>query len=80
MKENKTSPNATSTVIQSSAEPLLRSRDVIARLAVSRKFFYSLISSGRLPSIRIGRNLRFDPETVRQFISESTTGSEARTG
>jgi excisionase family DNA binding protein len=75
MKTNGTQSNATSTVIRPSAqEPLLRSRDVIARLAISRKLFDSLISSGRLPSIRIGRNLRFDPATVRQFLAEATTG------
>lgn len=48
---------------------LLDADQVAAMLNVSRALVYRLVLEGSLEVIRIGRRLRFDPETVRTFVT-----------
>jgi excisionase family DNA binding protein len=50
------------------AEPLLRPEDVAELLACSPKTVYGWAASGLLPSVRLGRLVRFKPEDVHRFI------------
>lgn len=48
-------------------EPLWTSQDVAAYLQASVSWVRKASSSGRLPCIRIGALVRFDPETIRAW-------------
>ena len=48
---------------------LLRADQVAALLQVSRWRVYDLARQGVLPSVRIGRAVRFDPDALAVFIS-----------
>ena len=41
--------------------------DVARYLSSSVSFVYKIAEAGRLPCLRVGSMLRFDPETVRAF-------------
>ncbi len=47
---------------------LLTASQVADELAISRNMVYSLAASGRLPVIRIGGAVRFDPSDVQAFV------------
>ncbi len=48
---------------------LLTVQDVAERLNVSTRTVRRLVAAGRLPCIRIGRSLRFDPVSVDQVVA-----------
>jgi excisionase family DNA binding protein len=50
------------------AEPLLRPEAVARLLACSPKTVYGWAASGRLPSVRLGRLVRFRAQDIRRFI------------
>jgi excisionase family DNA binding protein len=50
------------------AEPLLRPEDVADLLACSPKTVYAWATRGVLPSVRLGRMVRFRAQDVRRFI------------
>ena len=50
------------------AEPLLRPEAVAQLLACSPKTVYAWAASGLLPSVRLGRLVRFRPADIRRFI------------
>ena len=50
--------------------PLLSVRDVAARLAVSELTVRRLIEAGSLPAVRVGRQLRIDPDELEAFLRE----------
>ncbi len=52
----------------SRAEPLLRPSEVARLLACSTKTVYAWAASGFLPSVRLGRLVRFRAEDVQQFV------------
>jgi excisionase family DNA binding protein len=52
----------------SRSEPLLRPSDVARLLACSSKTVYAWAASGYLPSVRLGRLVRFKAGDVRQFV------------
>jgi excisionase family DNA binding protein len=54
--------------IASRSEPLLRPSDVARLLACSSKTVYAWAASGYLPSVRLGRLVRFKAGDVRQFV------------
>jgi excisionase family DNA binding protein len=56
------------------AEPLLRPEAVAQLLACSPKTVYAWAASGLLPSVRLGRLVRFRPAEVDRFI-EAHAGS-----
>jgi excisionase family DNA binding protein len=49
---------------------LLRVPAVALRLGLSKQKIYALATSGELPSIRLGRSLRFEPRDVDRFIRD----------
>jgi excisionase family DNA binding protein len=60
----------------SSSQPLLSPSEAASIFGVPRQRIYELIQRGSLPSIRIGRLIRFRPDDVRAFIEK---GGEAST-
>lgn len=59
------------------AEGLLTYEDVAERLNVSVRHVQMLAHSGELTPIRIGRAVRFDPETIEAFIRSKAEEGEA---
>ena len=47
---------------------LLKANEVAELLSVSRAFAYSLMQSGQLPTVHIGRSVRVRPEDLEEFI------------
>ncbi len=46
------------------------------RLAVTPMTIYRLVDQGKLPAVKIGRALRFDPEAVATFLDSVRVGPE----
>ena len=49
---------------------LLRAEQVAEMLGCSKWFVYALAQDGKLPSINIGRAVRFDPKDVMEFVNQ----------
>ena len=47
---------------------LLKAKEVADLLSVSRSFAYSLMKSGQLPTVQLGRSVRVRPEDLEEFI------------
>lgn len=47
---------------------LLTVKEVCDRLAISDATLYRLINKGEIPTVKIGRSLRFDPADVAAYI------------
>ena len=56
-------------------EPLWDAKDVAAYLKVSRSWVYHQAEAGRLPYIRVGGLVRFDPRALRAHIARHGTGT-----
>jgi excisionase family DNA binding protein len=73
---------AASTLHAASSEELLTVDDVAALLRVSKSWVYEHTRtrgaprSERLPHIKIGKYVRFDPRLVRAFIDRCTTSRD----
>ncbi len=55
--------------------------DVAAYMKVSRSWIYMRVEAGLIPHIRIGNLIRFEPETLKEFLNRerlSATGAAAR--
>lgn len=52
---------------QSLVEPLWDARQLALRLGVHRNRLYLLVRTGRIPHLRIGRAVRFDPDAIRAW-------------
>lgn len=60
-------------------EPLLKPREVAAILSVSRSHVYQLISSGQIPSVRVGeRTVRVRRSDLEAYIESRVSGGGAR--
>jgi excisionase family DNA binding protein len=57
------------------AEPLLRPEAVARLLACSPKTVYAWAASGSLPSVRLGRLVRFRPADVQRFVEGHIEGA-----
>jgi excisionase family DNA binding protein len=57
-------------------EPLLRPEAVARLLACSPKTVYAWAASGLLPSVRLGRLVRFRPAEVWRFVEAHTEAGE----
>lgn len=53
---------------------LLRVAEVALRLGYSRRYVYSMATSGELPSIKFQRGVRFDPKDVDAYIQGCKRG------
>jgi len=49
-------------------ETLLRASDVAQKLNISKPYAYLLLSQGKIPSIRIGRSVRVQPNDLDDYI------------
>ncbi len=54
--------------------PLLTAKQVATLLGVSEKSVYRWSELGALPSVRLGRAVRFDPAEVQAFIDAGRRG------
>jgi excisionase family DNA binding protein len=50
---------------------LVSAKEVACRLGVDPHFVRALARDGRLPSVRVGRLVRFDPRDVEAFIKRN---------
>jgi excisionase family DNA binding protein len=50
------------------SRPLLNVRSVADRLSVSEKTVRRLIESGRLPAVRVGGQVRIDPDELEAWL------------
>jgi len=55
---------------------LLKAKDVAELLSVKPSRVYELARRGLLPCVRLGRNVRFDPEQIRQWVENGGQGLE----
>ncbi len=57
--------------VKVSSEPLLTAADVSYRLHLSRSCTYSLMQSGVIPTVRIGKSRRVRAEDLENFIKHN---------
>ncbi|MDA1054624.1 MAG: helix-turn-helix domain-containing protein [Planctomycetota bacterium] len=60
------------------APMLLTPRQAANTLAISTRKLWSLTNCGEVPSLRIGRLVRYDPADLRQWIELQKTTPRAR--
>lgn len=53
---------------------LMRLRDVAKALALSQRVLWAATKAGRLPVIRFGRSIRYDPKDVAAFVDAHRKG------
>jgi excisionase family DNA binding protein len=58
---------------------LMNAEQVASYLSVSRMRVYELARLGVLPSVRLGRTVRFDMTTIDRWIAEGGTGKSCMT-
>lgn len=59
-------------------QPLLAIQDLSAHWGIPKATIYNWVSQGRLPHIKLGRCLRFDPEEIRRFEERSKLYSSGK--
>jgi excisionase family DNA binding protein len=59
--------------VPSTVDTLWDALDVAQYCKISRSWVYQQAESGRLPHLRVGGLLRFDPERVKAFARGETT-------
>ena len=65
--------NTTTMPVPSAPDTLWDALDVARYCKTSRSWVYQQAESGRLPHLRVGGLLRFDPDRVRAFARGETT-------
>jgi len=53
--------------VSTSIKPLWDARELAQRLGIHRTRLYALVRTGRIPHLRIGRAIRFDPASIRAW-------------
>lgn len=56
--------------------PLWKFDDVAKYLSVSSSHVRRLVSQGRIPSLKIGGNRRFDPLVIKEWVRGQEAGEE----
>ena len=62
----------------SAPEPLVTASEVAGWLSVDRLRVYELARTQQIPSLKIGRSVRFDPAKVREWIENGGTAEGER--
>lgn len=57
-------------------QPLLKPEEVAERLNVTTSWVYLAARTRKLPSVRLGRNVRFREADINEFITKGGTASE----
>jgi excisionase family DNA binding protein len=61
------------------SEPeLVDTREAARRLGISARTLWSLTATGELSAVRIGRAVRYRPETLRQFAARMEANNDAK--
>jgi excisionase family DNA binding protein len=55
-------------------DALLKSPEVCRIARISPRTLYQLVKDGKLPAVRFGRAVRFDPKDVATLIQSGKTG------
>jgi excisionase family DNA binding protein len=66
--------NMTATLLQSQvyAEAMLLSvNEAAKRLSVSPRTLWTLTNTGEIPSVRIGKSVRYEPSDLRDYIARN---------
>ena len=53
---------------------LLKAEEVAERLNICKSFAYSLMKTGQLSTVQIGRSVRVRPQDLEDYINQNTTG------
>lgn len=64
----------------SNGQLLLTAKCAAKALSISERKLWSLTNCGDVPSVRIGRSVRYDPLDLREWISRNKTGRVDRNG
>ncbi len=56
----------------------LRAADLASLLEVTPQHIYKLAATGRMPSIRVARAIRFDPQQVATWLLENAPFAQLR--
>jgi excisionase family DNA binding protein len=56
---------------------LLTVQDVASRLGVPVSWVYTQSEAGSLPSFKLGRYVRFDPEAIEDYLQAQRRGTNA---
>ena len=62
-----------------SIQILLRPNDAAKALAISPRTLWALSKRGEIPHIRLGNCLRYDVETLREFLRQKQTSCQINT-
>lgn len=57
-------------------EALVTTKAAARWLAVSERTLWTLAQTGQIPSVRIGRAVRFDPEDLAAFVEQRKGGAK----
>ena len=55
--------------------PLIDAQDVAEQTRLSLPRVYELVRSGKMPAIKFGKSVRFDPEVLAQWLRDGGTAS-----
>lgn len=61
-------------------EPFYTVKTLAEKLAVKPLTIYRMVADGRLPAVRIGRSIRFEPEAIAAFLDSVRVGPEGLKG
>src|SRR5712692_9101452 len=53
--------------VSRAVEALWNARELAQRLGIHRSRLYHLVRTGRIPHLRVGRGVRFDPDAIREW-------------
>ncbi len=55
-------------------EPLWKVADVVAFLGFKKSWVYDRVKRGKLPYLRIGDTVRFEPAAIRDWVAQHRRG------
>jgi excisionase family DNA binding protein len=61
-------------------QQFLTVKELAERLAVKPLTIYRLVNEGKLPAVKIGRAIRFEPDAVAAFLDSVRVGPEGLKG
>ena len=61
--------------VDKSRAGLLSAKQAAGKLAISTRKLWSMTASGELPTVRIGRCVRFDPRDLQMLIESKKQGN-----